>query len=254
MSWGISRMRVAAAIAASLAFMPVAPAGADERCDVPAVFVDPLVPLPRATIAAKRDKRVVILLLSGSPSQTGAVKGLRSYPVFFEEVLRRKLPGLDVRVVVKAAPRRTVTELLPHLQTLLAEVQPSLVIWQAGTADAYRGVGADDFADALRTGVTTVLRNNADVVLIDMQYSPRTDPLIDSESYRANMRWVADTTGVPLFSRYEIMRNWSETGAFDFSVLRNDGLFENVHSCLGTLLATFVVRGTTLDEFKDATR
>jgi hypothetical protein len=254
MSWGERQMKVVAAFAAMLALVPLAFAAGDERCDIPAFLVEPLAPLPRVTIAAKRDKRVDVLLLSGSPSQTGAVKGLRSYPAYFEEALRRKLPGLEVRVVVRAAPRRTVEELLPHVQTLLSEIQPTLVIWQAGTADAYRGVDADDFADALRNGVSTVLRNGADIVLIDMQYSPRTDPLIDSESFRANMRWVADTTGVPLFSRYEIMRSWSESGAFDFTALKNDGLFEKVHSCLGTLLAAFVVRGTTLDEFKDVPR
>jgi hypothetical protein len=245
-------MVVGAALAAALALASPASAASDEHCDVPAILSEPLAQLPRATIAAKRDGRLDILVLSGSPSQTGATKGLRSYPIFFQERMREKLPGLEVRVVVRAAPRRSVTELLPQLPKLLADVRPGLVIWQAGTADAYRGVDADEFATALREGITAVLRASADVVLVDMQYSPRTDQLIDVSNYLAYMRSVADSMDIPLFSRYEIMRYWSDSGAFDFTSLRDDGLFEKVHHCMGKLLADFVLRATQLDDFKGA--
>ena len=42
----------------------------------------------------------------------------------------------------------------------------------------------------------------------------------------------------------------SDSGAFDFTSLRDDGLFEKVHQCMGKLLADFVLRATDLDEFK----
>ncbi|HEY7457415.1 MAG TPA: SGNH/GDSL hydrolase family protein [Xanthobacteraceae bacterium] len=245
-------MVVGAAFAALLALASPAPAATDENCGVPAIFAEPLAPLSRTTIAAKRDGKLDILLLSGSPSQTGAAKGLRSYPLFFQDRLRERLPGLEIRVSVRAAPRRSVSELLPQLSKLLADVHPSLVIWQAGTADAYRGVDAEDFAGALRDGVTTILRASADVVLVDMQYSPRTDQLIDAANYLAYMRSIADSMDIPLFSRYEIMRYWSDSGTFDFTSLKDDGLFEKVHHCMGKLLADFVLRATQLDEFKGA--
>ena len=252
MSWGERLTVVGAAFAALLALASPASAATEEPCGVPAILTEPLAPLPRATIAAKRDGKLDILVLSGSPSQTGAAKGLRSYPLFFHDRMREKLPGLEVRVVVRAAPRRSVAELLPQLPKLLEEVKPGLVIWQAGTADAYRGVDADEFATALRSGITTILRTSADVVLVDMQYSPRTDQLIDAANYLAYMRSVADSMDIPFFSRYEIMRYWSDTGAFDFTSLRDDGLFEKVHRCMGKLLADFVLRATQLDDFKGA--
>jgi hypothetical protein len=224
----------------------------DERCSVPLIYTEPLASLPRATIAAKRDRKLDILVLSGSPSQTGAAKGLRSYPSFFEEGLRRRLPDLGVNLIVRSAPRRTVSELLPSLEKFLADTKPSLVIWQAGTADAYRGVDAEDFAESLRQGVGMVLRNAADVVLIDLQYSPRTDRLINSSDYIASMRSVASAMDVPLFSRYDIMRYWNDFGTFDLAALKKDGLYEQVHSCIGDLLAGFVVRAAELDEFRGA--
>ena len=245
-------MSFGAAFAALLAFAPPAYASTEDRCGVPAIFAEPLAQLQRATIAARKDRKLDVLVLSGSPSQTGAAKGLRSYPYFFQERVREKLPDLDVRVTVRSAPRRSVAELLPQLPKLLAETQPSLVIWQAGTADAYRGVDAEEFAAALREGVSTILRAGADVVLVDMQYSPRTDQLIDAANYLAYMRAVADSMDIPLFSRYEIMRHWSDSGAFDFTSLRDDGLFEKVHQCMGKLLADFVLRATELNEFKGA--
>ncbi|MEX0589739.1 MAG: SGNH/GDSL hydrolase family protein [Xanthobacteraceae bacterium] len=254
MSWGVTTMRAGAALAAFLALAPVATAATDEHCIVPAFLVEPLAQLPRATIAAKRDRKLEILLISGSPSQTGAAKGLRSYPSVFEDALRQRLPGLDIHLVVRAAPRRSVADTLPKLSEMLAEFQPALVIWQAGTADAYLGVEADDFADTLRRGIATVLKSGADAVIVDMQYSPRTDRLIDTPNYLAQMRWLAETMDVPLFSRYEIMRYWSDSGAFDLTSLKNDGLFEKVHMCIGNLLADFVARGASLDEFKGTGR
>ena len=243
-------MPFGAAFAALLALAAPAQASTEDRCSVPAIFTEPLAKLQRATIAARKEKKLDVLVLSGTPSQTGAAKGLRSYPSFFLDRVREKLPGLDIRVTVRAAPRRSVAELLPQLPKLLAEVQPSLVIWQAGTADAYRGVDAEEFATALREGISTILKAGADVVLVDMQYSPRTDQLIDAPNYLAYMRSVADSMDIPLFSRYEIMRHWSDSGAFDFTSLRDDGLFEKVHQCMGKLLGDFVLRATDLDEFK----
>jgi hypothetical protein len=247
-------MKAGAAFAAFLALAPVANAATDERCAVPAFLAEPLAELPRATIAAKRDRKLEILVVSGSPSQTGAAKGLRSYPSYFEAALRERLPGLQVRVSVRAAPRRTVLDVLPQLPAFLAETEPALVVWQGGTADAFRGLGTDEFAESMRAGISTVLKSGADTVLVDMQYSPRTDGLIDAANYRAQMRWVAETMDVPLFSRYDIMRHWSDSGAFDFTSLKDNGLYEKIHSCIGSLLADFVVRGVSLDEFKGSPR
>jgi hypothetical protein len=253
MSWG--RLPTAfAVLAASLTIASTAHAELGGRCYVPGYLSAPAAKLPRATIAAKRDRKLDILLISGSPTQTGGSKGLRAYPSYFEAALRERFPALEIQTVVRSAPRRLVSDLVPKLKDILSEVKPSLVIWQAGTADANRGVDVEDFAAALRSGVSTVLRSGADVLLIDMQYSPRTDKMVDSESYLENMREIADTTDVPLFDRYSIMRYWNDSGAFDLTSLKNDGLYEKIHQCIGGLLADFVVRATSLEEFKGAAK
>jgi hypothetical protein len=157
---------------------------------------------------------------------------------------------VEIRIVVRAAPRRSVMEVQPLLAGLLAELKPNLVIWQGGTAEAYRGIDAYGFGRSLLTGVSAVNQGGADVVLINMQYSPRTEVLIDSAAYNENMRWVAETLDVPIFNRYGVMWYWSESGAFNLTALKNDGLFEQIHLCLGRLLADFVVRAALLSNYK----
>jgi hypothetical protein len=50
------------------------------------------------------------------------------------------------------------------------------------------------------------------------------------------------------------MRYWNDSGAFDLTSLKNDGLYEKIHQCIGGLLADFVVRATSLEEFKGAAK
>jgi hypothetical protein len=84
------------------------------------------------------------------------------------------------------------------------------------------------------------------VVLVNQQYSPRTDFMFDGAPYTENMRWVSQTRDIPLFNRYEVMKHWGETGAFDLTALKNDGTYEKVHGCIGRLIADLVMRAASL--------
>ena len=55
----------------------------------------------------------------------------------------------------------------------------------------------------------------ADVVLMNLQYSPRTETMISVPPYLDNMRVVAQEHDVPLFDRFAIMRQWNDQGEFD---------------------------------------
>jgi hypothetical protein len=46
------------------------------------------------------------------------------------------------------------------------------------------------------------------------------------------------------------MRYWNVSGAFDLTSLRDDGLYEKIHICIGELLADFILRGAGLKEDK----
>ena len=76
------------------------------------------------------------------------------------------------------------------------------------------------------------------------------DRLVDYTSYLDIVRAAADIAEVPLFDRYEIMRYWNVAGTFDLTSLKDDGLYEKIHTCIGELLADFILRGAGMKESK----
>ena len=123
-----------------------------------------------------------------------------------------------------------------------------MVIWQTGTVDAMRSVDPDDFRGAVDEGVVALQNAGADVVLVNLQYSPRTETMISAPPYLDNMRVVAQQHDVPLFDRFAIMRHWNDAGDFDlFSTVHGTDMAKRVHACLGRALSKFVLDAARLD-------
>lgn len=241
-------IRILAAGAALAAML--LPARAGEACYVPPFLVEPNSALQRVAEAAKRYKQLSIVIVSGSPSQVGGTKGRLSYPSYLEAALKKRLPDLNVRIDIRVKARRPATDLIGLLPAIAEEAKPSLVIWQVGTVDTLLQTDVYSFARTLQQGVAAVARQGANALLLDMQYSPRTDRLLDYTTYLDTIRDVADMAKVPLFDRYEIMRYWNVAGTFDLTSLKDDGLYEKIHTCIGELLADFILRGAGLKESK----
>jgi len=133
-------------------------------------------------------------------------------------------------------------DLARGMAKLLVDEKPDLVIWQTGTLDAIRRIEPDDFRAALEEGVETLHKGGADVILMNMQYSPRTDIMIGYGPYADNMRVVAQQHEIPLFDRLAIMRHWSDTGAFDLYAAGKDNvLAHRVHDCIGRGIASMII-------------
>ena len=179
----------------------------------------------------------------GSRSSTiGTTDGAGAYPARLQAALREKLPTVAVNVTVELQIKKTAEEIAPSLEKLVEDRKPTLVIWQTGTVDAMRSVDPDDFRGAIDDGVAAMQKAGADVVLMNLQYSPRTETMISTSAYLDNMRVVAQQYDVPLFDRFAIMRQWNETGDFDlFSPSHGIELAKSVHDCLGRALSTFVI-------------
>jgi hypothetical protein len=212
-----------------------------KSCDVPAYLLTSESTLSRVASAVKIGGPLDILVV-GSRSSTISGAENDAYPARVQAALREKLPGTTVNVSVELAPRKTAEEVAPGLGKLAQTKKPTLVVWQTGTVDAIRSVDGDSFHNAIDQGVTALQNAGADVVLMNMQYSPRTETMVSPSSYIDNMRVVAQQHDVPLFDRFAIMNQWNETGEFDlFSPVRGVDQAKRVHDCLGRALSTFVI-------------
>ena len=125
------------------------------------------------------------------PICLGAEGAGKAYPARLQAALERHLPGVTVNVVSQAKSRQTTADMAKTLDKLLIDAKPTLVLWQTGTVDAMRGIDPDEFRSTLEDGVETLQAASADVVLINMQYSPRTEAMIQLGTYADNMRIVA---------------------------------------------------------------
>jgi hypothetical protein len=231
-----------AVLAAGLAAGPARAEDPPRSCDVPAYLLSSDSALPKVEQALKDGQRLDILVVGSRSSTIGASDGAAAYPARLQAALHEKLPAIAVNVSVELQIKQTAEEIASGLGQLVEDRKPTLVIWQTGTVDAMRSVEPDDFRSAIDEGVAAMQKAGADVVLMNLQYSPRTETMISASAYLDNMRVVAQQHDVPLFDRFAIMREWNEAGDFDlFSPSHGVELAKRVHDCLGRALATFVI-------------
>ncbi len=198
-----------------------------------------------AAIAAKK---LDIAVIGSASSEINGPAGTNiAYPAWLEDSLRNLLPGVAVKVATYARPRETAAEMETRIARVLGESKPALVIWQTGTADAIRGVDPDEFRASLDEGIDKLRAADADVVLVNMQYSPRIEAMLAVTEYADAMRIVAVKREAVLFDRFGIMKRWNENGIFDlYGATRTTNIAERVHRCLGRLLANAVMEGVKL--------
>jgi hypothetical protein len=198
--------------------------------------------LPRAAAAIEKQQLDIAVVGSASSVLPGPGGARAAYPAHLEAALAKRLPGVTVKVVSWAKPRQSAVEQTAQFERILSETRPALVIWQTGTVDAMRGIDVDEFRAALESGIDTLHGGGADVILMNMQYSPRTESMIADGAYADNMHWVALQREIPLFDRLAIMKQWSELGTFDlYSATKKLDLAARVHDCIGRLLADLML-------------
>ena len=212
------------------------------ECGVAAHLVENSYPLPKVKRAIAEKKLNILVVGAGSSQLPGASGEKNAYPARLQQALADQLKGVEVKVTTDIKASRTAAEMVKVLPANLAAAKPALMIWQTGTTDAMRAVDPDQFSQALDQGINIARSAGADVVLVNAQYSPRTESMIALSTYSDDMRWVALQQEVPLFERFSIMRLWSDLGTFDlYSATKKLDIAERVHDCIGRLLADLVI-------------
>jgi hypothetical protein len=239
------------ALAGLLTAAPARAEDAPETCQVPDYLLASESSLPKVADAVKNGRSLDILVIgsrSSTINPTNNTSEVSAYPGRLLVALRQKLPSIVVNLSVEIQAKKTAEEVTAGLPKLMEGKKPTLVVWQTGTVDAMRSVDPEEFRTAVDEGVVALQGAGADVILINPQYSPRTETMISAPPYLDNMRVVAQQHEVPLFDRFAIMRHLADSGEFDlFSTFHGVELAKRVHDCLGRALAQFVIDAAHLN-------
>ena len=214
-----------------------------EKCPVARQYLDLGTKLPRVKTAVRERKQIVIVALgSSSTSGHGATADINTYPRQMQITLARQFEDVRLKFTMfnKGIGGQDVTEMLERLDRDVIARDPDLVIWQAGTNAAIRGMPLDVFKNKLSVGVDRVKKAGADVVLMTPQYVPAVIALTNEDDYIDAMETIARENGVGVFKRFQIMRDWVEGEHMPYAqFMIPDGLHLNDFGqrCMGKLMA-----------------
>jgi len=227
-----------------LAAMPFTARAA--ACDVPAEVMSAARPMPAVARAIQARNLRVLVLGSGSITGPGASGPDAAWPARLEAMLAQRHPGVRVELAVRGGRGVTVQDHLALLREGQTIHAPSLVLWQAGTVEAVRGLDPDEMGEAMMQGLERIRRAGADIIVVDQQYSRFLRANTNIEPYRDKLRLVAAAAGASLFRRYDLMQHWVETGALDMErTARADraAATDRLNDCLARALAELIAQG-----------
>ena len=248
-------------------------AGAPDTCNAPQETAGVPAPLPRvaASLAAGHTLNVLAVgsatlfgpdasLGNGTVTSQALANGSATLPtapvVFTQEaseksfpkqmgkLLRAAVPGMEVRIVVRGGRGLLASDMLTILRNELKSNTYQLVIWQTGTVEAVRNLPPGEFGQVLSDGADEVHAAQADLVLVDPQFSRFLQTNANLDPYGQALLQVAAMPGVALFHRFDLMRSWANDGQLDLERTNKADrkrVVETLHACLGRYLANYIL-------------
>ena len=170
-----------------------------------------------------------------------------AFPNVMGRAIEAAVPGATVHVTIRGARSMTATAMLELLHAELEQHHYALVIWQTGTVEAVRNIQSGDFAQTLADGEQIVHDANADLVLVDPQYSRFLQTNANLDPYFLAFQQAATVPDVVWFRRWDLMRGWVADNQIDLErTPRGDrkSTVAALHDCLGQHLARLVLAST----------
>jgi lysophospholipase L1-like esterase len=232
---------ISPAVAQSAGSSPAAQQPRRPVCQVPRELARFTAPLPNLTRGVATLNGIhVIALGSSSTAGSGASSQLASYPARLDAELDRRFPKKDFVVSNYGTGGQLASQMLQRIRTDVLAQLPGLVVWQTGVNDAVQDVGVVAFRETLERGIRELRGAGVDVILVDMQFYPRSERVAVYGDYLKAMRDVADEMSVPLFRRFAIMKHLVKSGQYTSDQLLapdNFHLNDLSYGCLADLLA-----------------
>jgi acyl-CoA thioesterase-1 len=221
-----------------------------DRCSAPEDITAFTTPLPHTTERLAAGKSLTIVALGSSSTYgTGASKPEHAYPNRLAALLQARFPEAQIHVLNRGVGGELGAGTAQRIAQDVLPEKPDLVIWQVGTNEVLRDIDPEEPMQAVRAGIAQMKSAGADIVLMDIQYAPA---VLMHTRYREMERalWTtARITGVPLFHRFALMRDWAEHGNMKMSVMVGPDrlhMTDTSYDCLARQLNASILRDTHL--------
>jgi acyl-CoA thioesterase-1 len=181
-----------------------------------------------------------VALGSSSTAGSGASSPHASYPAQLDDELERRFEGWDFKVTNLGVGGQLASDMLDRMDRDVLTREPHLVLWQTGVNDAIRDVGVENYRKTLKAGIEKLRTRGIDVILIQMQYYPKSERVQGYTEYLRVMHEVAAELEVPVFRRFSIMKHFIKSGQFTAAQLLSPDLFhmnDLSYGCLAGLMA-----------------
>lgn len=190
----------------------------------------------------------ILAIGSSSTEGVGATTRDKSYPARLQTLLASAWPRVQVNVANAGIGGEIAPQTLARLKQALAERRYDLVIWQVGTNDAVNGGDLAAFKAMVADGIATVRRAGPSLALLDPQFFPGIREPARYRAYVDAIGEVAKGQSVPVFARYDTMREWHGADAQAFTAaLASDSfhMSDAGYDCLARDMAAGLVALTT---------
>ena len=218
------------------------------ECAAPPEITRLPVHLPNTTRAIRSGQPLVIVAIGSSSTKgIGASDSAHTYPALLGEELHRGFPQLPLNVINQGIGGEMAFQMLARFERDVLPYHPQLVIWQTGSNQALRSDDVASYTATIREGVSRLKSTQADIILMDPQFSPRIiarpTHLLVVDSIEA----VAKDMHVGVFRRFALMRHWVSSGRYKMEdIVSADGLHMNdlSYACVANLLADSLIAAT----------
>lgn len=189
----------------------------------------------------------VVALGSSSTQGAGASSPKMCYPAQLEAELNRRFhPDKQFEVANLGVGGEMSSDMLARMDRDVLPLKPDLVIWQTGVNDALNARPLEEFRMELAQGIDAIRATGADVILLDLQYFPKSERVDGYKDYLHTMWTVAQEKAVPVLRRHAFMKHLVDSRQFTAAQLLAPDLFhlnDLSYRCLGNLVADAIGDG-----------
>ena len=197
---------------------------------------------------ASGEPLTIVAIGSSSTAGAGASSPDASYPSRLAIELKKRFPAADITVLNRGVNGEETANMMARFDKDVFAAHPQLVLWQVGTNSVLRDRPLQQHAEQMQQGIDELKASGADVVLIDLQYSPKVIEASETPDMVDQIAAASKEKNVDLFHRFAQMRDWHDIQHLPFEAFVSpDGVHMNDwgYACWAKILSGAIAEAAT---------